>query len=100
MCNIKDNDMQQKFPKISVGSEMKLPAPIQSVLKWSFEMRLGLPVTLYCIVSNCILGQPRSHGPLLREGRVGEELGIHGNEVALRTVLVTLGHDHSSWVKM
>ena len=79
---------------------MKRPAPIQSVLKWSFETRLGLPVTLYCIVLNCILGQPRSHGPLLRGGRVGEELGFHGNEVALRTVLVTLGHDRSSWVKM
>ena len=79
---------------------MKLPAPIQSVVKWPLEMRLGLSVTLYCIVPNCILGQPRSHGPLLREGRVGEELGIHGNEVALRTVLVTLSHDHSSWVKM
>ena len=62
MCNIKDNDIQQKFPKISVGSEMKRPAPMHSVLKWSFEMRLELPVTLYCIVSNCILGQPRSHG--------------------------------------
>ena len=34
------------------------------------------------------------------EHRVGEELGFQGNEVALRTVLVTLGHDHSSWVKM
>ena len=79
---------------------MKRPAPIQSVLKWSLEMRLGLHVTLYCIISNCILGQPRSHGPFRRGGRVGEELGFHGNEVALRTVLVTLGHDYSSWVKM
>ena len=79
---------------------MKRPAPIQSVLKWSLEMRLGLHVTLYCIISNCSLGQPRSHGPLLRGGRVGEELGFHGNEVALRTVLVTLGHDYPSWVKM
>ena len=92
MCNIKDNDIQQKFLSISVGSEMKRPAPIQSVVKWSFEMGLGL--------SNCILGQTRSHGPLLRGGRVGEKLGFHGNEVALRTVLVMLGHDHSSWVKM
>ena len=40
---------------------MKRPAPIQSVVKWSFEMRLGL--------SNCVLGQTRSHGPLLRGGR-------------------------------
>ena len=80
---------------------MKRPAAIQSVLKWSFEMHLGLPVTLYfCIVSNCILGQPRSHGPLLLGGRVGEELGFHGKEVALRTVLVMLGHDHSSWIQM
>ena len=79
---------------------MKRPAPMHSVLKWSFEMCLGLPVTLYCIVSNCILEQPRSHGPLLLGGRVGEELGFHGNEIALRTVLVMLGHDHSSWVKM
>ena len=79
---------------------MKRPAPIQSVLKWSLEMRLGLHVTLYCTISNRILGQPRSHGPFRRGGRVGEELGFHGNEVALRTVLVTLGHDHSSWVKM
>ena len=79
---------------------MKRPAPIQSVLKWLFEMRLGLPVTLYRIVSNCILGHPPSHGPLLRGSRLGEELGFHGNEVALRTILVTLGHDYSSWVKM
>ena len=62
---------------------MKRPSPIQSVLKWSLEMHLGLPVTLYCIVSNYILGQPRSHGPLLRGGRVGEELGFHGNEVTI-----------------
>ena len=46
-------------------------------------MLLELPVTLYCIISNCILGQPRSHGPLLLGSRVGEELGFHGNEVAL-----------------
>ena len=49
MCNIKDNDIQQKFPKISVGSEMKRPAP-------------GTPcnIVLYCF--DCILGQTRSHG--------------------------------------
>ena len=41
---------------------MNLPAPMHSVLKWSFQMRLELPVTVYCFVSNCILGQPRSHG--------------------------------------
>ena len=32
MCNIKDNDIQLKFPKISVGSEMKRPAPMHPVL--------------------------------------------------------------------
>ena len=63
-------------------------------------MLLELPVTLYCIISNYILGQPRSHGPLLLGSRVGEELGFEGNEVAIRTVVVTLGHDHYSWVKM
>ena len=56
MYNIKDNDIQQKFPKISVGSEMKRPAPMHSVLKWSFEMRLGLPVTLYCFCFELHLG--------------------------------------------
>ena len=97
MCNIKDNDIQQKFPEISVGSEMKRPSPMHSVevLKWSFEMRLGLPVTLYCIVSNCILGQPRSHGS---RGPSRRGTGLPGERGCYK--LVTLGHDHYSWVKM